>query len=124
MSFYCLPFGFLFLLSSSANFKRYSNRLVVVTNNFNLGLSLGFNMKNIGLDAINQFLYIGDEAVHFTSKSIKLGVIRYARTAAYANGQAIRKTWREVKFEGSNHWVRIDRVVKTNRFASDPINDW
>ena len=81
-------------------------------------------MKNIGLDAINQFLYIGDEVVHFTAKSIKLGVIRYARTAAYANGQAIKKTWREVKFEGSNHWVRIDRVVKTNRFASDPINDW
>jgi hypothetical protein len=78
----------------------------------------------IALDAINQFLHIGAEVAHFTGSDIKLGVISHIRTVGNANGQSVLKTWKEVQLEGSKRWVKVSRVVRTNRFTNDPVTDW
>jgi hypothetical protein len=78
----------------------------------------------IGLDAINQFLYLGDEVAHFTGSVIKLGVISRVRVAGNANGQSVTKTWKEVQLEDTKRWVKTSKVVRTNRFPNDPIADW
>jgi len=56
VSFYCLPFGFLFLLSSTAGLKRYSNRLVLGPASFHFpGNILTLCFARAGLFAFNQW---------------------------------------------------------------------
>jgi len=67
---------------------------------------------SIAIDAINQFLHIGDKVAHFSGSEIKLRVINHVRTAGLSNGQAVIGTWKEVQFKNSKRWVKASRIVR------------
>ena len=67
----------------------------------------------IAFDGINRVVEVGDEVAHLTRTGMKIGIVKQIRRAGHVNGEAVTKSWKEVKLTEGKRWVRADRVVRT-----------